>query len=258
MNLNHIKSDSASYASILRAFVVGSMLLLFAACGPKKELAGPIDDRDSLPVMATTDVTTLVSDSGIMRYRVTTPEWFVYDKKVPSYWAFLKGVYLEQFDSIQEVKASIKADTAYFYDKKKLWHLIGHVHVKNREGDTFDSPELYWDQKLEKVYSDKSIEIQQVDRVIKGVGFQSNQQMTVYNINNIEGVFMVNSTDTIHPVSKDSLQRDSLSHDSLKLNNKSIQDDSAKRDSTIGKKIKSDSTLQLQNSSKEKPKKSLI
>jgi len=34
------------------------------------------------------------------RYRVNTEEWTVYDRKKPSYWAFEKGVYLEQFDSI--------------------------------------------------------------------------------------------------------------------------------------------------------------
>lgn len=242
MNLNHIKSDLASFASILRASMAGSMLLLFVACGQKKELASPIMERDSLPVMATTDVTTLVSDSGVIRYRVTTPEWFVYDKKKPSYWAFLKGVYLEQFDSVQKVKASIKADTAYFYDKKKVWHLIGHVHVKNREGDTFDSPELFWNQKKGKVYSDKAIEIQQVDRIIKGVGFQSNQQMTVYNINNIEGVFMINSTDTIRTIEQDSLSQDSIS----------------RKDSLQQKKTKSKQEVPSRTNGKDKLKKSLI
>ena len=257
MNLNHIKSDLASFASILRAFVVGSVLLLFAACGQKKELAGPIGERDSLPVMVTTDVATLVSDSGVVRYRMTAPEWSVYDKKSPSYWAFLKGVYLEQFDSVQEVKASIKADTAYFYDKKKVWHLIGHVHVKNREGDTFDSPELFWNQKKESVYSDKAIEIQQVDRIIKGVGFQSNQQMTVYSINDIEGVFLINSTDTIRLAEQDSLKQDNLKQgnlkqDSLKKNNIYRKDSLPIKEKTLGRK------MPLDTLSKEKLKKSLI
>lgn len=251
MNLNHIKSDLANFASILRAFVVGSMLLLFAACGQKKELAGSIEERDSLPVMATTDVTTLVSDSGVMRYRVTAPEWFVYDKKNPSYWAFLKGVYLEQFDSVQEVKASIKADTAYFYNKKKVWHLIGHVHVKNREGDTFDSPELFWNQKKESVYSDKAIEIQQVDRIIKGVGFQSNQQMTVYSINDIEGIFLINSTDTIRPAEQDSMKQDSMKQQIPKQ-------DSLKNNSLPTKEKILDQKMPLGTPGKEKLKKSLI
>ena len=59
-------------------------------------------------------VTTLVSDSGVTRYRINTEEWLVFDRKNPPYWAFEKGVYLEKFDSIFQVEASIKADTAYF------------------------------------------------------------------------------------------------------------------------------------------------
>lgn len=47
-----------------------------------------ITERDSLPVMTTLGVTTLISDSGVTRYRVNTEEWMMYDRKKPSYWAF--------------------------------------------------------------------------------------------------------------------------------------------------------------------------
>ena len=77
------------------------MLLLLSSCGGKKKAMGEaITERDSLPMMTTLGVTTLISDSGVTRYRVNTEEWSVYDRKKPSYWAFEKGVYLEQFDSI--------------------------------------------------------------------------------------------------------------------------------------------------------------
>jgi len=73
---------------------------------------------------------------------------------------------------------------------------------------------LYWDQNTGKVYSDKRIRIEQIDRIIIGQGFESNQQMTDYKIHNMEGIFYVDedagsmntpaptdsvSTDTIAP-----------------------------------------------------------
>ena len=73
-------------------------------------MADAITERDSLPVMNTRGVTTLISDSGVTRYRVNTEEWLIFDKKKPSYWAFEKGIYLEQFDSLFHIDASIKAD----------------------------------------------------------------------------------------------------------------------------------------------------
>lgn len=182
-------NNNMSITIVLGAIV---MLLLFSSCGGRKKVLGAaIKDRDSLPIMATYGVTTLISDSGVTRYRINTDEWLVYDKKYPSYWAFEKGLYLEQFDSLLNVNASIKADTAYFYDKEQLWKLIGHVDIKNLKGERFNTELLYWNQATQKVYSDKFIRIEQPDRIISGHGFDSNQQMTVYVIHNIEGIFYV-------------------------------------------------------------------
>lgn len=168
------------------------MLLLFSSCdGKKKVLGEAITERDSLPVMDTRGVTTLISDSGVTRYRINTEEWLMFDKKQPSYWAFEKGIYLEQFDSLFHVDASIKADTAYYYDKERLWKLIGNVDIKNLKGERFNTELLYWNEATQKVYSDKFIRIEQPDKVITGHGFDSNQQMTVYVIHNMEGVIYV-------------------------------------------------------------------
>ena len=194
--------------SITTAGMAVVMLLFVAACsGRKKALGAAITERDSLPVMDTRGVTTLISDSGVTRYRIKTEEWQVYDRKSPSYWAFEKGVYLEKFDSLFRVEASIKADTAYFYDKKKLWKLMGHVHIQNLRGEKFDTELLYWDQDKQKVYSDHFIRIEQPDRIITGHGFDSNQQMTKYVIRQVEGIFYVDE-ESMTPA--DTLRRDSI------------------------------------------------
>ena len=168
------------------------MLLLFPSCGGrKKELGAAITERDSLPVMETRGVTTLVSDSGITSYRINADEWLIFDRKNPSHWAFEKGVYLEKFDTLFRVEASIKADTAYFYDKQKLWKLMGNVHVQNLKGEKFDTELLYWDQNKQSVYSDRRVCIEQPDRVIFARGFESDEQMVRYKFFKTEGIFYV-------------------------------------------------------------------
>lgn len=186
---NRLLHKSISITIALAAVV---MLLSFSSCdGKAKAIGDAITERDSLPMMQTMGVTTLISDSGVTRYRVNTEEWLVFDRKKPSYWAFEKGVYVEQFDSIFNIEASIKADTAYYYDKERLWKLIGNVDIQNRKGERFNTELLYWNEATQKVYSDKFIRIEQPDRIITGHGFDSNQQMTVYVIRNIEGIFYV-------------------------------------------------------------------
>ena len=59
------------------------MFVLFPACsGGEKNLAEAITERDSLPSMKTLGVTTLISDSGITRYKIITEEWEIYDNSL--------------------------------------------------------------------------------------------------------------------------------------------------------------------------------
>lgn len=205
LRLNNVVNHRNTNITIALGVMV--MFLLFSACsGRKKELGKAITERDSLPVLDTRGVTTLISDSGITRYRIVTEEWLMFDRKNPPYWAFEKGVYLENFDSLFQVEASVKSDTAYFFNKEGLWKLMGNVHIQNLKGEKFDTQLLYWDQNKQKVYSDKFIRIEQPDRIITGRGFESNQQMTVYTIHKPEGIFYLDDEAT----ATDSLKTDSV------------------------------------------------
>ena len=190
LNKNHktyLKSQN-----ITAAFLAAVMFVLFPACSGKgKNLAEAVSENDTLPSMRSLGVSTLISDSGITRYKVEAEEWLIYDKKNPPYWAFEKGVYLEKFDTLFRIEASIKADTAYYHEKKKLWELKGNVRIMSLRGDKFQTDLLFWDEKKEKVYSDKFIQIEQDDKMIRGYGFESNQDLTEYEIKNTTGIFTI-------------------------------------------------------------------
>ena len=210
MSVNR-RTKTYTIINITAAFYAAVMIVLFPACsGKDKNLADAITERDSLPSMKSLGVTTLISDSGITRYKIVTEEWTVFDKKNPPYWAFEKGVYLEKFDSLFRIDASIKADTAYYYEKKKLWELRRNVNIRNLNGDKFDTDLLFWDEKKEQIYSDKFIRIEQEDKIIEGYGFESNQELTEYQIKNTSGIFTVEeNTTTMSPTPQDSITKDS-------------------------------------------------
>jgi hypothetical protein len=103
-------------------------------------------DAQTIPVSRTEDVVSLISDSGITRYRLKAKVWEVYTHP-EDYWYFPEKIYVEQFDSLLRVQGSIEADTAYYFSKKELWRLTGNVFVKNLEGTAFETSELFWNQK---------------------------------------------------------------------------------------------------------------
>lgn len=177
-------------------WAIGLLFLTFAilpACQKRDEheRTDAVTDRAQIPSLDTWDVSTLISDSGITRYRITTPQWQVFDKATPQYWNFPQGVYLEKFDPDFTVDASLEADSAYYNTDDQIWQLFGHVHALNLEGEQFDTPYLEWSQKTEQIYSDSVITITKESSIIHGVGFRSNQEMSKYTILHPTGVIPI-------------------------------------------------------------------
>lgn len=180
--------------------IVLSFAILLAACsGKKTEVAEGVTNVDSMPSLYTRDVNTLISDSGITRYRIEADVWYMYEQNEDSaYWYFPEGIYVEQFDSTFNAETVIMGDTATFYKKSQIWRLDRNVHIENIEGRKFDTHQLFWDQKKRIIYSDSAIRITTDEEVIEGRGFLSNEQITKYTILHTTGIFTIEK-DTVAP-----------------------------------------------------------
>ena len=191
------------------------LFLTFIACeSEKQEVVDVAFDPEKTYTMKVTDVVSLISDSGITRYRLNAKEWWVFDKAKDPYWYFPEKIYVEKFDTLFHTEASIEADTAYYYSKRELWELIGHVEVRSLQGERFETSRLFWDQKEEKVYSEDYIRIEQEDKIVTGIGFESNQDMTNYKIFNSQGIFPVEDQPAENPADSTRL---TAGADSLKV-----------------------------------------
>ncbi len=180
----------------IAAVITTAAMLLFPACSDNNQHTGPnIGERDSLPTLRSVGVSTLVSDSGIIRYKLITEVWDIYDKKEPQHWAFEKGLFLERFNESFQVDAFISADTAYFYNNKHLWELRGRVLVKNLKGETFKTSLLFWDMQSHRIYSPAYMEIDGDTRQLSGYNFSSDEQMTDYIIHSSKGLFPLEDTE---------------------------------------------------------------
>lgn len=137
--------------------------------------------------MTSYGVNTLISDSGLIKYRIVTERWEVNQAKNPSRWIFEKGLFLEQFDEKFHVEAYIQCDTAFYFDQNKIWELRGRVRIRTKEGMRFSSEELYWDQNSHELYSHKFSRLVTPLREMQGTYFLSNEKLTHYVITNSKG-----------------------------------------------------------------------
>ena len=84
MSSNQKNQTYLKTLNITAAFLAAVMFVLFPACsGKEKKLAEAISENDTLPSMKSLGVTTLISDSGITRYKIVAEEWLIHDKKNP-------------------------------------------------------------------------------------------------------------------------------------------------------------------------------
>lgn len=181
--------------------------VVWSACsGSKNEVVKGFDNAAEVPTLRTLGVETLISDSGITRYRIKAPEWLIYENAKEPYWFFPQGLYVEKFDSVFATEALIQGDTATYFKNKQLWRLDKNVRIENTKDEVFLTSQIFWDQRKREIYSDSFIHIETPDEVIEGYGFTSNEQMTRYVIRRTSGIF---------PIKRDSVPADSLQGDSL-------------------------------------------
>ncbi|WP_410524360.1 LPS export ABC transporter periplasmic protein LptC [Prevotella sp. AGR2160] len=166
------------------------LFLFLTGCQEQKEHIAPaIHDRDSVDVMTSYGVNTLVSDSGVIKYRIVAERWTVNEVKNPSRWSFEKGIFMEAFDENFHVYSYVQADTAYYYDQRKLWNLRGRVRILTKDGLRFASNEIFWDMNSHEIYSFSFSRLVTPDRTLQGTYFKSDEQMTKYVVSNTRGSF---------------------------------------------------------------------
>ena len=144
---------------------------------------------ETFPTLKTFDVESYVSDSTYTRYHITARQWLIFDEAAEPRWVFPTGIYAVRFDNDMNENGSFTADSATYMSAKRLWRFDRNVRMLNVNGDKFLTQQLFWDQTQNKIYSDSFIHIERSDRILEGVGFESNQEATEYTIHRPTGIF---------------------------------------------------------------------
>ncbi len=179
-----------TYLATVILAVVSSFFCL--SCSKKDKQLGPaVSNRDSTSVVTTMGVDMFISENGVIRYHVIAEEWKIFDKMKPPFFSMEKGVLLEILDSLMMPESTLRADTAYYMNESKLWHLRHDVHAENIKKEQFDTQELYVNNNTDRMYSDSLINIRQEKQILVGHGFESNGNLTEYTIRKTEGIFPI-------------------------------------------------------------------
>lgn len=183
------------------------LIAILASCEAEHEhMAEAINENDSTAFMTANGVSTLISDSGVIRYKLIAEDWQIHTTTTPATWKFLHGFFMERFDENMHTDLFVQADTAFLH-KQQTWELRGRVVIKNLQGTLFLTEELFWDMNEHKMWNHQPMDIFMPDRELHGTEFRSNEQMTDYFVMNSEGAFPASDTDTETPTPPDSPEK---------------------------------------------------
>ncbi len=171
---------------------LGFVILIGVAlsCSEQQEhIAKAVNEADSVPVMVSYGVNMLISDSGVIKYKIVAEESVSNQNITPARTIFHKGVFMTQFDEQLHVEAYIQADTAYKYDEIQLIELRGRVRVLTKNGVKFRGEELFWDQRSHEYYSTMYSHLETPERTLEGNYFRSDEGLTKYYVSMSKGFF---------------------------------------------------------------------
>ncbi len=175
--------------------MIAILLCMLYSCDQETANPAPaVNESDSVAFMRSRGISTLISDSGVMRYKLVAEEWDIYTYTQPPTWKFMKGMLMERFDESFHIDLHVQADTAYLHEQR-LWELRGRVVIRNIEGTLFRTEELFWDMNEHKMWSTKYMRIKTTDQELEGTDFRSNEQMTDYYVSNSIGAFPMSDVD---------------------------------------------------------------
>jgi LPS export ABC transporter protein LptC len=175
---------------IIAALVTGAAML-FTGCVNDIEKIKAFNPSEILPVVQAENFESTMTDSGIVRFFLKTPELNRYESEEGPFAEFPKGILLIKYGPQMEVLSSISARYAKQFVREKRWEARNDVVAINSTGDTLKTEHLIWDEPGKRIYNNEFVQIIRTDQIITGVGFESDASLENWRIKNPKGTIYV-------------------------------------------------------------------
>jgi len=93
------------------------------------------------------------------------------------------------YNDSSQLQSTLMADYASIDEEKKIMLAQNNVILISSDDKKLETDELIWDEKKNKIYTDKKVKITTGKEVIYGEGFTSTPDFKQYSITKIHGTF---------------------------------------------------------------------
>jgi LPS export ABC transporter protein LptC len=136
-------------------------------------------------------VESFLSQDGKVKAKLTAP-FMLRHITDSTFVEFPNTLHVDFYNDTLEIESQLDALYGKYREWEKKVYLRDSVKVINKiNGDTLYSPDLWWDQQTQKIYTDKPVRIYTKDKIIFGqYGLTAAQDFSEYVINQASGTLM--------------------------------------------------------------------
>lgn len=160
-------------------FIILCSLVLVACENDEKKVNAFFEKK--LGVDKATNIESYMSQGGKMKAKLTAPVMLRY-QDTSSRMELPNSLHIDFYDSTKRVESKLDALYASYYENDNKIFLRDNVRVYNTKGDTLFCKELWWDQRIQKFYTEKSVSIHTADMIMYGEGLSAPQDFKTFEI----------------------------------------------------------------------------
>ena len=164
------------------------LVLIFVSCSNDPKLVQEFVFSEVLPIEKIEGAEMLHTENGKLKVKIVATTIERFNNQEPQL-VFSNHLVVYFYNDSALVQSTLQAEYAEINDEKKLMIAKENVILTNIAGKKLESKELIWDEKNNKIYTDKKVKITTVKEVIEGEGFVSNPDFSEYSISKIHGTF---------------------------------------------------------------------
>ncbi len=180
-----LKKNKNKIKSIVVIFMTA---MLFSCVNSVKEVNDFLADKN-LPIGESEHVFHVYKDSGNVVFRMNAPLLLDFsNREIHPYSEFPKGIELVTISKDGKDSTTITGNYAISYNKTSVSEIIGDVVVYNHtEKSKLETPQLYWDQKTNYIFTEREFTLAVEEDTIRGKGFESKQDLSGWILKKITG-----------------------------------------------------------------------
>ena len=165
------------------------VIIFFSSCANDPDLVKDFFDKENLFIERIEGAEILYTERGLLNVKIisNTIERF----KTQPELVLSNNLEVTFYNDSGLVESILKGGYAEINEEKNIMTVYENVVLSSLEGKRLETEELSWDERKQKIFTDKEVIIITQKEIINGSGFTSNTDFSKYFISKINGIVNV-------------------------------------------------------------------